>query len=174
MSPKQLRELEPAAGRIGAPPTVSDPEAWTLRLTQSDHFELDAALRAARSVSNDPLRIGRDDFPLNRLAVKLADITHTLLDGRGFVRISTLDVGRYTDEQLTLLYWGIGLHLGRPVAQNHHGHVLADVTDQGKKPGDPTARGNEMGQIALDYHTDGSDLRTPDIERSFMQGWGEV
>ena len=36
--------------------------------------------------------------------------------------------------------------------------VLGDVTDQGKAIDDPTARGNEFGGIALDYHTDGSDL----------------
>ena len=39
-----------------------------------------------------------------------------------------------------------------------HGHVLGDVTDQGKTIDDPTVRGNELGGIALDYHTDGSDL----------------
>jgi hypothetical protein len=36
--------------------------------------------------------------------------------------------------------------------------VLGDVTDQGKTVDDPTVRGNELGGIALDYHTDGSDL----------------
>ena len=50
------------------------------------------------------------------------------------------------------------MHLGEPWAQNHHGHVLGDVTDQGKTIDDPTVRGNELGGIALDYHTDGSDL----------------
>ena len=81
-----------------------------------------------------------------------------LLNGRGFARIATLDADRYDDDDLTLLYWGIGLHLGEPWAQNKHGHVLGDVTDQGKTIDDPTVRGNELGGIALDYHTDGSDL----------------
>jgi hypothetical protein len=36
--------------------------------------------------------------------------------------------------------------------------VLGDVTDQGKTIDDPTARGNELGRIALEYHCDGSDL----------------
>ena len=81
-----------------------------------------------------------------------------LLDGRGFARIAALDTARYDDDDLTLLYWGIGLHLGEPWAQNKHGHVLGDVTDQGKTIDDPTVRGNELGGIALDYHTDGSDL----------------
>jgi hypothetical protein len=59
---------------------------------------------------------------------------------------------------MCLIYWGIGAHLGKPWAQNKYGHILGDVTDQGKAPDDPTARGNELGQIALGFHCDGADL----------------
>ena len=45
-----------------------------------------------------------------------------------------------------------------PWAQNKHGHVLGDVTDQNKAADDPTARGNELGGVALPFHCDGSDL----------------
>ncbi len=156
MNTTDLHELEPAAEWRAA--DVADPDAWTLRLTRSDHQELDAALTTAKAKSTDPLDLGKGDFPLDGLAAKLEGVVDTLLDGRGFVRIASLDVDRYGDEDLTLLYWGIGLHLGEPWAQNKHGHVLGDVTDQGKTVDDPTVRGNELGGIALDYHTDGSDL----------------
>jgi hypothetical protein len=151
-----LHELEPAAEWRAA--DVADQEAWTLRLDDADHAELGAALAVARKKSTDPLELGRGDFPLVGLAAKLDGVVETLLNGRGFARIATLDTTRYDDEDLTLLYWGIGLHLGEPWAQNKHGHVLGDVTDQGKTIDDPTVRGNELGGIALDYHTDGSDL----------------
>jgi hypothetical protein len=59
---------------------------------------------------------------------------------------------------MEILYWGIGTHLGLPWAQNKHGHVLGDVTDQHKGIDDPTARGNEIGGLALPFHCDGSDL----------------
>src|SRR5215510_3519260 len=65
---------------------------------------------------------------------------------------------RYTNDQMCFAYWGIGAHLGKPWPQNAKGHVLGDVTDQGKGPDDPTSRGNELGQIGLEYHCDGSDL----------------
>jgi hypothetical protein len=152
----ELHELEPAAEWRAA--DVADPESWTLRLTESDRAELDAALRTAKAKSTDPLDIGRDDFPLEGLVPKLDDAVDVMLNGRGFVRIATLDVDTYSDDDLSLLYWGIGLHLGEPMAQNKHGHVLGDVTDQGKTIDDPTVRGNELGGIALDYHSDGSDL----------------
>ena len=56
------------------------------------------------------------------------------------------------------IYWGIGMHLGRPWPQNAKGHLLGDVTDQGKAADDPTSRGNEIGGIAFPFHSDGSDL----------------
>jgi hypothetical protein len=137
---------------------VADPAKWTIELTPSDHRELGNALKTAKSVSDNLLDIGRNEFPLDGLVPKLADIERELIDGRGFVRISALDATRYADEDLTMLYWGIGMHLGDPWPQNKYGHMMGDVTDQGKKLDDPTARGNELGLIGLDYHTDGSDL----------------
>jgi hypothetical protein len=156
MNTTELHELEPAAEWRAA--DVAEPGAWTLHLDADDHAELAAALAAAKAKSSDPLELERDDFPLDGLRAKLDGIVDVLLDGRGFARIATLDAERYGDDDLTLLYWGIGLHLGEPWAQNKHGHVLGDVTDQGKAIDDPTVRGNELGGIALDYHTDGSDL----------------
>ena len=156
MSTRALHELEPAAEWRAA--DVAEPEAWTVRFSASDHAELDAALAHAKRRSTDPLELTREDFPLDGLATTLAGVVDVLLNGRGFARLSALDATRYGDDDLTLLYWGIGLHLGEPWAQNKYGHVLGDVTDQGKTVDDPTVRGNELGGIALDYHTDGSDL----------------
>lgn len=151
-----LHVLEPAAEWRAA--DVADPATWTVTLTADDHAELDAALRHAKSHSSDPLELGREDFPLDGLAAKLDDVVAELIDGWGFVCLSALDADRYDDDDLTLLYWGIGLHLGDPWPQNKHGHVLGDVTDQGKTLADPDFRGNELGGVALDYHCDGADL----------------
>jgi hypothetical protein len=137
---------------------VADPERWTLRLSENDHRELDRALAHAKSKSSDLLEIDREAFPLDGLTAKLADIERVLIDGRGFARISALDARRYSDDDLTMLYWGIGMHLGEAWPQNKHGHMMGDVTDQGRRLDDPHARGNELGLIGLDYHTDGSDL----------------
>src|ERR1700733_343034 len=137
---------------------VSDANRWTARFDDNDRREIDAALSHAKTISHDLLEIDRDAFPLPNLSAKLAEIERELIDGRGFVRLSGLAPERYSDDDLTLLFWGIGLHLGDPWPQNKAGHVMGDVTDQGRKPGDPTSRGNEMGLVGLNYHTDGSDL----------------
>ena len=137
---------------------VADPARWTEVLTAKQVAEIDEAIRHAQAKSNDFLEIGKEDFPLPTLGERLLRIEHELMNGRGFVLIRGLPRERYDNDQMCLAYWGIGAHLGKPWPQNHKGHVLGDVTDQGKQADDPTARGNELGQIGLEYHCDGSDL----------------
>jgi hypothetical protein len=137
---------------------VADPATWTETLESAEIAEIDAAIVHARAKSADLLQIGKQDFPLPKLAARLARIEKELMDGRGFVLIRGLPRERYDNDAMCLAYWGIGAHLGTPWPQNHHGHLLGDVTDQGKQAEDPTSRGNELGSIGLDYHCDGSDL----------------
>jgi len=150
------RILEPQCEWTAA--EMADEDVWTEHLTDAELEELDASLRHARRRSDDVLELGREDFPLPTLSERLAEIERELIDGRGFVRIRGIDRSAYTQDEMELLYWGIGTHLGSPWAQNKHGHVLGDVTDQGKALDDPTARGNELGGVALPFHCDGSDL----------------
>jgi hypothetical protein len=137
---------------------VADPARWTVVLSDSEVAEIERALAVARAKSSDFLEIGKDDFPLPALGPRLERIERDLMSGRGFVLLRGLPRERYTNDDMCLAYWGIGAHLGKPWPQNHHGHLLGDVLDQGKTIEDPTARGNELGQIALNYHCDGSDL----------------
>jgi len=137
---------------------VADERQWTELFSAAELEELDAALRHALGRSEDVLEIGRDDFPLPTLHERMLGIQRELIGGRGFVRLRGIDRDRYSQSEMEMLYWGIGMHLGTPWAQNHKGHVLGDVTDQGKATNDPTARGNELGGVPLPFHCDGSDL----------------
>ncbi|MEO8812674.1 MAG: TauD/TfdA family dioxygenase [Caulobacteraceae bacterium] len=137
---------------------MTDPRRWTEVLTAGEIAEIDAAIAHARGVSPDFLDIGKADFPLPILGERLTAVERELMHGRGFAVLRGLPRERWTNDDMCLAYWGIGAHLGRPWPQNHHGHLLGDVTDQGKAADDPTARGNELGQIGLDFHCDGADL----------------
>ena len=154
--PTVVRELE--RGAEWTADDVVDPSTWTLALTPEDHNELDAALRHARSRTDEVLDMTLEDFPLPTLAPRLADFATELINGRGFGKIAALDVERLGPDDASWMYWGIGLHLGQPWPQNAKGHLLGDVRDQGKKLDDPTARGNEIGGAPLTFHSDGSDL----------------
>ena len=137
---------------------VADPDAWTLHFTRDEREELHAAMQAARSLDVDLIDIRAVDFPLPTLSEKLRAVERELIDGRGFALLRGLDGDRYDQSEMELLYWGIGAHLGAPWPQNQHGHVLGDVTDQGRSGRDPTSRGNEIGRVRFPYHSDGSDL----------------
>jgi len=137
---------------------VADPNLWTYRFTDDDVKELDAALHYAKARVKDVLEITRELFPLPNLSAVVDRVEEELINGRGFMRFSGLPMERYSNDDAGMIYWGIGMHLGNPWPQNKHGHLLGDVTDQGKSYGDPTARGNEIGCVRFPYHTDGSDL----------------
>jgi len=137
---------------------VADPARWTERLSAAEIDELDEAVQQAFGISDDLLKIGKAEFPLPTLGPRLKAIERELMDGRGFVLIRGLPRERWSNDEMSMAYWGIGAHLGRPWPQNAKGHLLGDVTDHGKAPDDPTARGNEIGLVGLDFHCDGSDL----------------
>jgi hypothetical protein len=139
-------------------PDVADESRWIEFFDEAERDELDAALRRALEKSSQVLEISKNDFPLPSLQARLHMIERELIEGRGFVLLRGLERERYSREEIELIYWGIGMHLGAPWPQNQYGHVLGDVTDQGIDPADPTSRGNEIGKIAFPYHSDGSDL----------------
>jgi Taurine catabolism dioxygenase TauD, TfdA family len=133
-------------------------DTYVHQLGPDDVAELDAALRHAESTTDDVLDVTVDHFPLPTLAPVLAGMAEELINGRGVALIRGLPVDRYTPDQASLIYWGVGMHLGRPWPQNAKGHLLGDVTDQGRQGSDPTSRGNEIGGVAFPFHSDGSDL----------------
>lgn len=133
-------------------------DSYVFHLTDAHLAELHAALVEAERRTDDVLEITREAFPLPTLGPELAAIADELINRRGMVLIRGVPVEQYGKERASALYWGVGTHLGRPWPQNAKGHLLGDVTDQGRAYDDPTARGNELGRIPLPFHTDGSDL----------------
>jgi hypothetical protein len=143
----------PAAWR-GA--DLAERDDWIVRLAPSELAELEAALE---SIRRRGLRLGdlvREDFELPTLAPTLASVRRELLDGRGFVLLRGLPVARWGDEGASLGFWGLGLHLGRPGAQNPEGDLLGHVFDTGEDARDPYVRRyRTAGDIA--YHCDLAD-----------------
>ena len=133
-------------------------DSYVFELTDAHVEELDRALVQAEAQCADVLDITRETFPLPTLGPELERITRDLIDGRGVVLIRGVPVERYGKARASSIYWGVGTYLGSPWPQNAKGHLLGDVTDQGKAANDPTSRGNEVGGIRFPFHSDGSDL----------------
>src|SRR3546814_16573410 len=47
------------------------------------------------------------------------------------VKMRGLEVGRYDQEQLRRIWYGLGCHLGSPMYQNRRGEVMREIKDQG-------------------------------------------
>jgi hypothetical protein len=130
---------------------------WVHRLSSAEIDELDAALAHVESRGIPLTELRRDDFPLSTLAAATARWADEVDTVRGFVLVRGVPVDRYTVEQAGIVYYGLGLHLGVPVAQNADGDLLGHVRDTGDDPNDPTVRRYRTRE-PQPFHTDGSDV----------------
>jgi hypothetical protein len=80
-----------------------------------------------------------------------------LQNGRGFINVKGIPVSEHSDEDIGLIHWGLGLHMGTAVSQNAAGDVLGHVRDTGADPNDTSVRLYKT-RVDLGFHSDGSDL----------------
>ncbi|MBI3769185.1 MAG: TauD/TfdA family dioxygenase [Deltaproteobacteria bacterium] len=130
---------------------------WIVTLTATDVAEVERALTAvtARGVAMGAMR--REDFPLATLAARVAEWRRELSEGRGFLVVRGLPIERWSEGDAARAYWGLGLHLGRPGAQNPENELLGHVADTGEDAANPYVRRyRTAGDIA--YHCDLADV----------------
>jgi hypothetical protein len=110
--------------------------------------------RAAADLRGRPLDgIRRADFPLSRMAAKLAAVGAALESGAGFVMLRGLPAASLPQDLLEILYWGVGTHLGVGVSQSAAGDRLGHVFDRGTRDRERYyTRGG-----ALEFHMDPVD-----------------
>lgn len=146
--------------------TLNDPAVWrgsdfrsksdiTLQFTDEQLSELNAALRHAHAHGATLDTLSRDGFPLPRTAPLLEGVFQTLKSGRGIVIVRGIDVTKYSQDDLEMLYWGLGTHLGDGVSQSVLGDRLGHVKDFTQS--DPHARAYRNKQ-ELTPHTDLADV----------------
>lgn len=138
-------------------PEMARRDDWRHVLRGDEVAELDAAVRAAESRRVDLVSMRAADFPLPRLAARLAEVRRYVLDGPGCFLLRGVPVDRYSPLQSALAFRGIGAHLGEALSQNGKGHVLGHVADLGLDYGAATTRGYQT-PAELRFHTDGGDV----------------
>ena len=136
---------------------MAQSDKWIYHLTADDIAELDAALQAVKAKGLVVPHFGKADFPMPKLAAKLASYKDCLDFGLGFLYLKGFPVRQYSKDQASAIFWGIGAHIGRAWVQNNRGHLLGDIRDEGRKLDDPMARGYQT-TADLDMHTDGADM----------------
>lgn len=132
--------------------------SWMFRLNDSQRAEIVTATRTAISHGCSVVSIDRDDFPLPSLADHIADWTHQIANGRGFVLVRGFPIDVLSETETEVAYAGLGAHLGRRVGQNKSGDLLTHIRDEkvATEPGKPVRlyRTNDR----QDFHTDGADI----------------
>jgi len=138
-------------------PEIVDSTDWKIELGAAHRAELLEALRTV-AIDPRPLReITAADFPLPTVAPMLARAMDSVVDGRGFVLLRGVPIEGLNADEIALMYWGIGRHLGRPIHQKGPDDLLVYVRDQGVDPNDPLVRGFQTA-ARLEYHCDSSDV----------------
>lgn len=150
---------------------LKDDPRWRFSLTAEDVIEIDRADAALQMRGTPWQEMTRDDFPLDCLAEKLADIQTELEDGCGMARLSQLPVDRYAG-RLRHIWYGIGLHLGTPLHQDFKGLMMRDIEDKRQdtdslfghklttRDGETftSSKARTLSNGALRFHTDRCDV----------------
>ena len=137
---------------------MQDSDEWIYRLNAEEIAEIDAALAHLKTTGQQIPEIGKEHFPLERFARTLRLLQTEIENGLGIMLVRGLPRDRYSAEEMGLIYWGIGAHFGRAVAQNAQGDVLGHVRDMGRDQyRDMHARGYQTAS-RLPFHNDSCDI----------------
>ena len=130
---------------------------WILELDESDQKELIDSTKLAIKSKKTLFDLNRSDFPLTKFKKKIDLAKHQLEKGLGFVILRNLPVSHFSDNDIKIMFWGIGQYFGFPEPQDKAGSLLHVVTDTGATvKNSDNIRGFQTNQ-ELQFHTDGGD-----------------
>ena len=129
---------------------------WIRPFSRGELDELDAALKHVKQRGLDWVDVAREDFALPQLAHALQAIAEELESGRGMILLRGLPLA-YSANDLRLVYWGIGCHLGTALSQGGRGELLGSVEDEGTPVDFTKYRGSKTAD-RLPFHGDRCDV----------------
>jgi len=138
-------------------PRLAATQDWIHTFSPAEVEEIGAALRTARKRGSTLPTLTRHDFPLPTVSQALSRALDRLENGPGLHLLRGLPAERYGKDDLRLMYWGLGLHLGTAVSQSSSGDLLGDVRNLNVDLNGPKGRGYTSNE-KLNYHTDFCDV----------------
>lgn len=148
---------------------IAQNPVWIHHFTAAELAEIDAGLRHAQARGASMASMVRGDFPLPELSRLFAAGREQLENGVGMQHYRGIEVPRYSKDELRLIYWAFGLHLGTPLSQSMHGDVLGDVRNQNVDLEGPKGRGYTSNR-KLNCHTDSCDVVALFVLRTARSG----
>jgi hypothetical protein len=152
----------PASAPVDSPAAwrgadLRDSRAWRLVLSADHVGELERALAHARATGRPLGELTAADFPLPTLAPRIRAWRDEIANGRGVQVVSGVPVERWSAADAERFFWCLGLHMGRPGAQNPQGDLLGHVTDTGADAADPYVRLYQTSS-PIAFHCDAADV----------------
>jgi len=135
----------------------AQPDEWVVYLSKTEIVEVQTAVQKIEQSSIDLPSITAKDVPLPTLAPRLRGMLDEVMNGRGFVLIKGLPVGRWTKRQAAVAFLVVGVQLGNLRMQNAEGHLLGHVRDLGRSSDDPNTRIYQTRERQT-FHTDSCDV----------------
>ncbi|OCC24493.1 taurine dioxygenase [Croceicoccus estronivorus] len=153
---KDLTEIRSPAGWTGDEITHSTD--WLYQLSNAEVMELETV--GTKFLMDDPdLRtVTADRYPLPVTASALVAWMHDMDRGRGFVLVRGLRSELYSDALSAAIFFLLGLHLGRPMAQNQFGDLFDHVVATSDKTMDDPSALPSRTRDRLNFHSDSSDV----------------
>jgi hypothetical protein len=145
--------IDPAAWY---PSDVTARQTWRYVLSDEEIADVEAALASVDSKRLPITEITKRHFPLPKLSAGIERLRAQLQEGWGFVQVRGLPVERWTKAQAAVVFWGIGMHLGRALPQNGKGDLIGHVKDLGGNYADPETRGY-LTNARMAFHADQCD-----------------
>ena len=154
MQAQQHQPIEAACAWTGA--DMKSRTDWLRPFSVGELAEIDAALQSVKQRGLDLFDIEKQDFPLPTFTQGLAAISQELESGAGMIMLRGLPL-TYTPDDLRIVYWGIGTHMGVAVSQNKTGELLGVVKDFQQEYTKTTRRGSKTAD-RLQFHSDRCDV----------------
>ena len=137
---------------------IADKNDWIVRLDQHLISVLDSALKSIQAKNLQAPNFEKSDVPIDdaTFLTLVEEVSEELENGYGFVVIKGLDVSVYNEQDLTDIYYILGLYLGIPVIQNKERQLLGYVENVGDA-NDKQTRVYQTNEN-LPFHADLSDV----------------
>lgn len=146
---------------------IDSPAAWVnegkdyflFRLSPKRVDAIEKAVADTRHIPTQEIR--RADFGGSEIAELAAEIYDDLRNKRGALVVSQLPQSRFSPDDYERAYWGLGMHLGKPVIQNYLGDLLTRVEKEENdgKPRDTRTKGRGYRNAdEAGYHTDTNEV----------------
>jgi hypothetical protein len=145
---------------------IEHPSAWTSRdigsrdriavVLQRRHVDALEKALARWAQRGEPLEaMTRADFDLTSIVGDIAAWLAEIQDGRGILFLDGFPIAGHANDRIAAMFYGLGLHLGRPLSQSVLGDRLGHVIDMSREK--PDAR-SYQNREAMKLHTDFCDI----------------